>query len=104
MVFKSKFKYLYALLMIFLFALIAWEINQSWIDLSLGLRALGITSALYYFWDGLFCSPLYAHRHEELSKLVNQYPQALGSSNQMMLILGILLIILGWCLDDIAGL
>jgi len=95
---KSKFKYLYAFMMIVLFALVAWEINQNWIDLGIGLRALGISSALYYFWDGLFCSPLYHHRHEELSKLVNQYPQALGSSNRMMLVLGGLLIILGWIL------
>jgi len=95
---KSKTKYLYALIMMGLFAVTAWEINQNWINLGTGLRALGITSALYYFWDALFCSPLYHHRHEEMAKLVNQYPEALGSSNLMMLILGVLLIILGWVL------
>ena len=84
--------------MIILFGLVAWEINQNWIDLSLGLRALAMTSALYYFWDALFCSPLYHHRHEEMARLVNQYPEALKSSNWMMLVLGGLLIILGWFL------
>jgi hypothetical protein len=95
---KSKIKYLYALAMIILFGLVAWEINQNWINLSLGLRALAMTSALYYFWDALFCSPLYHHRHEEMARLVNQYPEALKSSNWMMLVLGGLLIILGWFL------
>ena len=96
---KSKLKYFYALIMIALFGLVAWEINQNWINLGIGLRALGISSALYYFWDALFCSPLYHHRHEEMTKLVNQYPEALGSSNMMMLILGVLLMVLGWVLQ-----